>query len=165
MSQISYNQNIASQITEPNSPYIKLYGNDYNISLFLQIDNLLNSLTQSIQSISKYNNIIICTNVMTTIEDFSVLKKINYICIALCQESKQKMGQNLLWQIYRISHNRKGQIKYGNLSGKHIWKSIRLDEYLDYRSSLKAYPWINNVSQIMILALACILYPLLIIQL
>jgi len=48
MFQISYNQNLAFQITEPDSSYMRLYRNNYNISLFLQIDNLLNSLTQSI---------------------------------------------------------------------------------------------------------------------
>ena len=40
----------------------------------------------------KYNNTITCTNIMTVIEDFLVSKEINYVCIALYQESKQKMG-------------------------------------------------------------------------
>ena len=32
MFQISYDQNLAFQITEPDSPYMRLYGNNYNIS-------------------------------------------------------------------------------------------------------------------------------------
>ena len=59
-----------------------------NIFLFLQIDNLLNSLTQftqSMQTVLKYNNAIFCTNVMATMENFVVLKKINYTYIAPSQ--------------------------------------------------------------------------------
>jgi len=36
----------------------------------------------------------------------------------LCQEDEQKIGQNSLQQIYKISYNRKSQIKYRNLSRK-----------------------------------------------
>ena len=43
--QISSNQNLASQIAKPNSSYIRFCENDHNISLSLQIDNLLISLT------------------------------------------------------------------------------------------------------------------------
>ena len=39
-------------------------------------------------TVPKYNNIIIYTNIMTAIKDFLVSKEINYICIALYQESK-----------------------------------------------------------------------------
>ena len=42
-------------------------------------------------TVPKYNNTIIYTNIMTTIEDFLVSKEINHVCIALYQESKQKM--------------------------------------------------------------------------
>ena len=47
MFQIPSNQNTVSHIAESNSPYIRLYENNYNISLSLQINNLLNSLTQT----------------------------------------------------------------------------------------------------------------------
>jgi len=46
--QISSDQNSAPQIAKSNSSYIRLYGNNCDISLFLQIDSSLNSLTQSI---------------------------------------------------------------------------------------------------------------------
>jgi len=59
---------------------MRLHGNNCNIPLFLQIDNLPNSLTQSIQSMQnvlKCDNTILCTNRMAVIEDFVVSKKIN----------------------------------------------------------------------------------------
>jgi len=51
MFQISSDQDFASQITEPDSPYIRLYENNCDISLFLHINDSLNSLTQSTKSI------------------------------------------------------------------------------------------------------------------
>jgi len=47
--QISSDQNVVSQITKLNFPYMRLYKNNCDILLFLHIDNLLNSLTQSTQ--------------------------------------------------------------------------------------------------------------------
>jgi len=44
--------------------------------LFLQIDNSLNFLTQSIQSY---------TNIVTTIENFIISSRVNYTCIASSQ--------------------------------------------------------------------------------
>jgi len=63
--QISSDQDFASQITEFDFLCIRLYRNNCNIPLFLQIDDLLNFLTQSTQ------------------KNFVVSKKINYTCIAL----------------------------------------------------------------------------------
>jgi len=37
------------------------------------------------QTILKYDNATICTNIITTIKDFIVPKDINYACIALSQ--------------------------------------------------------------------------------
>jgi len=88
MFQISSNQVSASQIAKSDSPYMRLYGNNCDISLFLQIDyslNFLTQFTQSIQTVSKYGNAIIYANVMVTIEDFVISKKINYAYIALSQ--------------------------------------------------------------------------------
>ena len=65
--QISSDQNSAFQIAKFNSSYIRLHGNNCDIPLFLQIDNSLNSLTQSIQSMQtvfECNNTILYTNVM-----------------------------------------------------------------------------------------------------
>ena len=65
--QISSDQNSAFQIAKFNSSYIRLHGNNCDIPLFLQIDNSLNSLTQSIQSMQtvfECNNKILYTNVM-----------------------------------------------------------------------------------------------------
>jgi len=45
MFQISNDQNFTSQIAKPDFFYIKLYENNCNIPLFLQIDDLLNFLT------------------------------------------------------------------------------------------------------------------------
>ena len=45
MFQISSNQNPTSQIAELDSLYMRLHRNNYDISLFLQIDNSLNFLT------------------------------------------------------------------------------------------------------------------------
>jgi len=45
MFQISSNQNPTSQIVELDSLYMRLHRNNYDISLFLQIDNSLNFLT------------------------------------------------------------------------------------------------------------------------
>ena len=67
---------------------MRFCGNNYNIPLSLQIDDLLNSLTQytqSMQTVFKYDNAISCTNVMAAIEDFVVLIKINYVYITLSQ--------------------------------------------------------------------------------
>ena len=67
---------------------MRLYENNCNISLFLQIDDLLNFLTQStqlIQTVLKCNKIISCTNIIATIENFVALKKINYVCMASSQ--------------------------------------------------------------------------------
>jgi len=50
MSQISSDQDSIFQITKLNPLYIRFHGNNYDVSLSLQIDDLLNSLTQSIQS-------------------------------------------------------------------------------------------------------------------
>ena len=84
--QISSNQDLASQIAKPDSSYMRFYENNHNISLSLQIDNLLSLLTQSIQYIHtalKCGNAITCTNVMTAMEDFVVSKEINYAYMAL----------------------------------------------------------------------------------
>jgi len=43
--QISSNQDLASQIAKADSSYMRFYENNHNISLFLQIDNLLSFLT------------------------------------------------------------------------------------------------------------------------
>jgi len=86
--QISSNQNFVSQITKLNFSYIRLYKNNCNITLSLQIDKLLNSLTQStqiMQTILKYDNIILCTNIIAKMKDFIALKEINYTCIASSQ--------------------------------------------------------------------------------
>ena len=40
----------------------------------------------------------------------------------------------------------KNQIKYRNLSGKWISKSIGLDKYLDFGSNLKAYLQVSNIT-------------------
>jgi len=88
MFQIYSNQDLASQITKPDSPYMRLYKNNYNISPFLQIDNSLNFLTQSIQSIQtalKFGNTTTYTNVMTAMENFIVSKEINYVYMASSQ--------------------------------------------------------------------------------
>ena len=37
------------------------------------------------QTVLKYNNIILYTNIMAAIEDFVALKEINYICMASSQ--------------------------------------------------------------------------------
>jgi len=56
--------------------------------LSLQINDLLNFLTQSIQSIQiifKYDDASIYTNIVAVMEDFIVLSKINYAYIAPSQ--------------------------------------------------------------------------------
>ena len=51
-----------------------------------------------------------------------------------------KMRQNLLQvDIYDQSYKR-GEIKYGNLSRKQMWKSMKLGKYLGCGLSLEAYP-------------------------
>jgi len=82
MFQISNDQNFLSQITEFNFPYIKLYENNCDIFFLLQIDDSLNSLTQSTQI---HDNIILYTNTIAVIEDFVTLKEINYACMASSQ--------------------------------------------------------------------------------
>jgi len=67
---------------------MRLYKNNYNIPLSLQIDDSLNFLTQSIQlmqTVFKHDNIILYTNTMAEIEDFVVLKEINYTCMTSSQ--------------------------------------------------------------------------------
>jgi len=67
---------------------MRLHKNNYNIPLSLQINDSLNFLTQSTQSmqtILKYDNVIPCANIMVVIEDFVVSKEINYICMASSQ--------------------------------------------------------------------------------
>ena len=67
---------------------MRLYKNNCNIPLFLQIDDLPNFLTQSTQSMQtvlKCDNTILYTNRMAIIGDFVVSKEINYACIALSQ--------------------------------------------------------------------------------
>ena len=67
---------------------MRLYENNCDISLSLQIDDLLNFLTQStqlVQTVLKYDYIISCTNTMAAIEDFVAMKKINYTCMASSQ--------------------------------------------------------------------------------
>ena len=86
--QIFSNQDFVSQITKLNFPYMRLYENNCDISLSLQIDDSLNSLTHStqfVQTILKYDYIILCTNTMAAMEDFVALKKINYVCMASSQ--------------------------------------------------------------------------------
>ena len=86
--QISSDQNSAPQIAKSDSSYIRLHGNNCDIPLFLQIDNSLNSLTQSIQSMQtvfKCDNTILYTNVMAAMENFVVSKEINYAYMALSQ--------------------------------------------------------------------------------
>jgi len=52
----------------------------------------------------------------------------------------KETGQNSLQAaIHSQPYREKGHIKYENLSEKQMWKSIGLDKYLDYRSSLRAY--------------------------
>ena len=120
MFQISSNQDLAPQISKPDSPYKRLYKNNCNISLSLQINNSLNFLTQSIQSMQtalKCGNATTCTNVITVIEDFVVSKKINYIYIASSQSrfvlpdlpiavnlSKYEKGLCFLYQGRKASH-------------------------------------------------------------
>ena len=90
MFQISSNQDLAFQITKPNSSYMRLHENNYNISPFLQIDNSLNFLTwfiQSIQTALKFGNATTYTNVMTAMENFIVSKKINYVYMTSSQSS------------------------------------------------------------------------------
>jgi len=61
---------------------MKFYKNNCNIPLSLQINDSLNFLTQSTQSmqtILKYDNVIPYANV---IEDFVVSEEINYACMA-----------------------------------------------------------------------------------
>jgi len=56
--------------------------------IFLFLDDSLNSLTPStqlMQTVLKYNNIILCTNTIAVIENFIALKKINYIYMASSQ--------------------------------------------------------------------------------
>jgi len=65
---------------------MKLYRDNCDISLSLQIDSSLNFLTQSTQSmqtILKYNNSITYANIMAIIKDFVVSSRIHYTCIAL----------------------------------------------------------------------------------
>ena len=67
---------------------MRLYENNCDISLSLQIDDSLNSLTQStqlVQTVLKYNYIISCTNTIAAMKDFVAMKKINYACMALNQ--------------------------------------------------------------------------------
>jgi len=67
---------------------MRLYKNNCDIPLFLQIDDSLNSLTQStqlIQTVFKCDNIIPYTNTITAMKDFVALKEINYICMASSQ--------------------------------------------------------------------------------
>ena len=67
---------------------MRLYKNNCDISLSLQINDLLNFLIQSIQSIQtilKCNNAILYTNIIVVMEDFIVSKEINYAYIALSQ--------------------------------------------------------------------------------
>jgi len=45
MFQIYSDQDLAPQIAKPDSPYIRLYGNNCDVPLFLQINDLLNFLT------------------------------------------------------------------------------------------------------------------------
>ena len=64
---------------------MRLYENNCDIPLSLQIDDLLNSLTQStqlVQTVLKYDYTISCTNTMAAMEDFVALKKIYYACMA-----------------------------------------------------------------------------------
>ena len=88
MFQIFSNQNPVLQISKSSFSYMRLHENNCDISLFLQIDNSLNSLThftQSMQIIPKYGNEIICANIIAAMGDFVVSKKINYTCITLSQ--------------------------------------------------------------------------------
>jgi len=65
---------------------MRLYENNCDISLSLQIDDLLNSLTQStqlVQTVLKYNYIISYTNTMAAMKNFVAMKKINYACIVM----------------------------------------------------------------------------------
>ena len=60
---------------------MRLCKNNCDISLSLQIDDSLNFLTQStksVQTVLKYDSVIIYANTMAVIEDFVVLKEINY---------------------------------------------------------------------------------------
>jgi len=87
--QIPSDQNPVLQITEPDSLYMRIYENNCNISLFLQIDDSLDSLTQSTQSMQtvlKCDNAISYTNVIAAMKDFVVLNKINYVYMALSQK-------------------------------------------------------------------------------
>jgi len=86
--QISSNQDFASQIAKLDSSYMRLYENNCDIPLSLQINDSLNSLTQStqlIQTVLKCDNTILCTNTMAAIEDFVASKKINYVYMASSQ--------------------------------------------------------------------------------
>ena len=68
---------------------MRLYKNNCNISLFLQINDLLDFLTQftqSMQTVLKCDNAISYANVMAVIENFVVLNKINYVYMALSQK-------------------------------------------------------------------------------
>jgi len=62
--------------------------NNYNISLFLQIDNSLNSLTQFtqfMQNVLIYNSAIFYANVVAVMENFVISKEINYAYMVLSQ--------------------------------------------------------------------------------
>ena len=88
MFQTSNDQNFVSQLAEPNFSYMRLYENNCNIPLFLQIDNSLNFLTQStqfMQTVLKCDNAILYANTMAIMKNFVVSKKINYICMASSQ--------------------------------------------------------------------------------
>jgi len=80
---------------------MRFYGNNHNISLSLQIDNFPNPLTQSIQSmqtILKYDNTIFYTNIIATMENFIVSKKINYACMALSQNKFEKASYGSFYE-------------------------------------------------------------------
>jgi len=67
---------------------MRLYKNNCNISLSLQIDNSLNFLTQSTQSMQtvlECNNAILYANTMIIMKNFIVSKKINYVYVTLSQ--------------------------------------------------------------------------------
>ena len=45
-----------------------------------------------------------------------------------------------------VKSEKEYQIKYRNLFGKWMWKSMRVDKYLGCKSSLKAYLQIGNIA-------------------
>jgi len=67
---------------------MKIYKNNCDIPLFLQIDDSLNFLTQStqfMQTILKCDNTIPCANTMAAMENFVASKEINYAYMASSQ--------------------------------------------------------------------------------